>query len=194
MADTHLTPKQAQFVIEYLIDLNATQAAIRAGYSESSAGSIGEENLTKPEIAKEIQYQMDARATRTLITADKVLHEMFGLASVDINECFDDNGDMKPLNQMPLNVRKAISSIEIDAIYEMQDDTSIVSGPKRRRKVEVGQTKKIRFWDKAKNLENLARHLKLLTDKTEHTGPGGVPMAFPEMKIVFVESKEEVNG
>lgn len=68
-----LTAKQKAFVMEYLIDLNATQAAIRAGYSQASAYSIGEENLKKPEIAAAVQTAMDERAKRTRITQDYVL-------------------------------------------------------------------------------------------------------------------------
>lgn len=68
-----LTPKQAAFVREYLIDLNATQAAIRAGYSAKTARQIGEENLSKPDIAKYVQAAMDARAQKTGITAEYVL-------------------------------------------------------------------------------------------------------------------------
>lgn len=68
-----LTAKQNLFVKEYLVDLNATQAAIRAGYSEKTAHDIGCENLKKPNIAKAIQEAMDARSQRTEITADYVL-------------------------------------------------------------------------------------------------------------------------
>lgn len=69
----NLTPKQQRFVEEYLIDLNATQAAIRAGYSERTAKSIGQENLTKPDIQKAIEEAQNKRAERTEITQDYVL-------------------------------------------------------------------------------------------------------------------------
>lgn len=72
-ATPKLTPKQLLFCKEYLIDLNATQAAIRAGYSEKTAYSIGEENLKKPDLAKFIQDQMDKRAKKVDITAEYVL-------------------------------------------------------------------------------------------------------------------------
>lgn len=71
-----LTEKQALFVQEYLVDLNATQAAIRAGYSENTAYSIGNENLKKPEIAEKIRELMAEREERTNITQDKVLDEL----------------------------------------------------------------------------------------------------------------------
>lgn len=68
-----LTLKQQIFIKEYLIDLNATQAAIRAGYSEKTAQVIGAENLTKPIIADAIKAEIDKRSERTEITADYVL-------------------------------------------------------------------------------------------------------------------------
>lgn len=68
-----LTDKQQRFVEEYLIDLNATQAAIRAGYSENTARAIGAENLTKPDIAAAIAALKADRSERTEVSADYVL-------------------------------------------------------------------------------------------------------------------------
>lgn len=70
------TPKQIMFINEYMVDLNGTQAAIRAGYSEDTAGSIAEENLKKPEIRKEVDKRMDERVARLGITADNVLADI----------------------------------------------------------------------------------------------------------------------
>lgn len=93
-----LTPKQDMFVREYLIDLNATQAAIRAGYSPKTAYSIGEENLKKPEIAKAIQLGMDKRAEKAIITADEVLSNIRRLAQKA--EDMDDNGNALRANEL----------------------------------------------------------------------------------------------
>lgn len=71
-----LTSKQQRFVEEYLIDLNGTQAAIRAGYSKKTAAEIGAENLKKPQIAAAVQAEMDGRSRRTEITADYVLESI----------------------------------------------------------------------------------------------------------------------
>jgi len=68
-----LTPKQSLFVKEYLVDLNATQAAIRAGYSENTARAIGAENLTKPDIAAALSLAINARAAKVDISAEYVL-------------------------------------------------------------------------------------------------------------------------
>ena len=87
-----LTPKQQRFAEEYLIDLNATQAAIRAGYSEKSAYSIGQENLNKPEVAAFLETAMNERAERTAITADYVLE---GIKSVT-ERCAKEGEEFNP--------------------------------------------------------------------------------------------------
>lgn len=81
-----LRGKQQRFVDEYLIDRNATQAAIRAGYSAKTAGSIGDENLKKPEIKKAIEAGEAELAERNKITQDKVLNLLWDMATADPNE------------------------------------------------------------------------------------------------------------
>ena len=81
MADD-LTPKQAAFVQEYIVDLNATKAAIRAGYSEKTAAAIGHENLTKPNIAEAIEKAQADRFERVEVTQDYVLESI-----VEVMEC-----------------------------------------------------------------------------------------------------------
>lgn len=154
-----LTAKQRAFCQEYLVDLNATQAAIRAGYSEASATEIGFENLSKPHIHREVQRMMNERAERVEVTADMVLRELIGIATVDLSEAFDEFGVLKPIKDIPKNVRKAIAGIETLQIGD-----------------GAGQVKKVRFWDKNKSLEMLGRHLKLFVDKIEHTGANGTPL------------------
>jgi len=84
-----LTEKAQRFVDEYIIDLNGTQAAIRAGYSTRSARAIAAENLTKPSIVAAIQAAMDSRAERTQITADQVLRRWRDIAFADANELIE---------------------------------------------------------------------------------------------------------
>ena len=85
-APAALEPRQERFVLEYLIDLNATQAAIRAGYSEKTARAIGCENLTKPDIQAAISQAQKERAERTAISADKALREAWNVATADARE------------------------------------------------------------------------------------------------------------
>ena len=102
-----LTERQARFVAEYLVDLNATEAAKRAGYSEKTAYSIGFENLRKPEIQDAIQTAMAQREKRTAITQDRVLQELARVAFANGTdfarvvvreepvEVVDEEGDLK---------------------------------------------------------------------------------------------------
>jgi phage terminase small subunit len=86
VAKDKLTPKQEMFVKEYLVDLNATQAAIRAGYNKKTAKEIGAENLTKPNIKAEIDKAILKRSERTEIKADDVLRHWHDIATADPNE------------------------------------------------------------------------------------------------------------
>ncbi|HAV3526697.1 terminase small subunit [Acinetobacter baumannii] len=81
-----LRGKQQRFVDEYLIDRNATQAAIRAGYSAKTAYSIGEQNLKKLEVKKAIEESEKELAERNKITQDKVLNRLWEMATADPNE------------------------------------------------------------------------------------------------------------
>jgi phage terminase small subunit len=112
-----LTPKQERFVAEYLIDLNATQAAIRAGYSEKTAAAIGAENLRKPLIAAAIAKRQAKVADKLEITAEKVLEELALLAfydPADVAMCVDENGEPveikgpRDIAKLPKHIRKAI--------------------------------------------------------------------------------------
>ena len=76
MKNQKLTEKQKNFCREYLVDLNATQAAIRAGYSKKTAGEMGHETLKKPQIQKQLQKTMNKRAEKTEITAEMVLKDI----------------------------------------------------------------------------------------------------------------------
>lgn len=154
----NLTPKQQRFVEEYLIDLNATQAAIRAGYSEKTAAVIGAENLIKPNIQKAIEEAQNKRAEQTQIDAAYVLKRLVEIDQMDVLDIMDDNGNVKPIKDWPKIWRQYISNIETISM----DDGE-------------GWLKKIKWPDKTKNLELLGKHVSVgaFKDKIEHTGPNG---------------------
>ena len=105
---TGLTPKQTRFVQEYLLDLNATQAAIRAGYSVKTAGSVGHEILKKPEIQAAIHAAMKARSERTEIDADWVLKRLARDATADLADLYTDTGVLKPVHEWPMAWRTGL--------------------------------------------------------------------------------------
>lgn len=95
MAQRKLSAKQQCFVDEYLIDLNATQAAIRAGYSPKTATAIASENLSKPSISAAIACAMAERSKRTGITQDRILEELAKVAFIKLTDIVDDTGKIK---------------------------------------------------------------------------------------------------
>ncbi len=151
----NLTPKQQRFVEEYLIDLNATQAAIRAGYSEKTANEIGAENLAKPSIAKAIQDALKERSERVQIDADYVLKRLVEIDQMDVLDIMDEKLNMKPLDEWPPIWRQYVNSIENMEITD-----------------SAGWMRKIKWPDKVKNLELLGKHIAVgaFKDKVEHSG------------------------
>ena len=179
-----LTPIQRLFVHEYLVDLNATQAAIRAGYSEDTARQIGSENLSKPYIKQAIQEQMDARASKIEITAEKVLESIYRIANVDIGDAYDDAGYLLPIKEMPESIRKSISSIKVFEEFEGKGEA----------RLKVGEVREVKFWDKTKSLELLGRHLRLFIDKVEHSSDKENPLKINLTKEDMLELLKIARG
>lgn len=153
-----MTPKQERFVAEYLIDLNATQAAIRAGYSSKTAASIGEELLRKPEIGQAVEAGRAKLMAKTNITAERVLQEMGRLAFSDVRNLFNADGSLKPLHTLTPEDSACIAGLEVIIKNAEAGDG------------HMDKVHKIKVWDKSKNLENLAKHLGLFVAKVEHSG------------------------
>ncbi len=180
-----MTQKQRAFVREYLVDLNATQAALRAGYSKKTAGAIGTENLRKPIIEEEIKKAIDERAKRVQISADQVLAELAALATSDImrNYVLDpDTGEVTLTDAAPRSATRAVSSVEIST-YTSEDGSGRV------------QTK-LKLWDKPRALQLLARHLGLLieaprSDVTIHQYMAVKPGGDEPRELSSDEEKEE---
>lgn len=157
-----LTPKQDRFVQEYLIDLNATQAAIRAGYSARTAEWQGPQLLGKPHVAKAIQASMRRREARTEITQDRVLKEVARLAFLDIRKAFDADGNLKPLHELDDDTAAAIAGMDVTEMKGMDGSLSVL--------------KKVKLSDKKGALELLMRHMGMLNDKVKLQGDAENPL------------------
>lgn len=152
--------KRASFVREYLIDCNATQAAIRAGYSAKTAKQIGSRLLTNVDVMTEINKAKVQRAERVEVTADLVLAELLKIARVDLSQLYDEHGNLKDIHSIPEDARRAIAGIEVDEIWEGRGEN----------REQTGVTRKVKLWDKPRALELLGKHLKLFTEVHEHRG------------------------
>ena len=162
MFEIALTPKQGNFVNEYLIDFNGTQAAIRAGYSENTAQQIASENLSKPLIQQAIHKAMVERQERVGVDADYVLRRLVEIDQMDVLDIMDDDYSFKPIGDWPKIWRQYVSNIEnIEEFDGFGDD-----------RTQSGWLKKIKWPDKVKNLELLGKHVAVgaFKDKIEHTG------------------------
>lgn len=140
-----LTEKQQRFVEEYLIDFNATQAAIRAGYSQKTAGAVGHENLKKPEIVQALNIAKRERCERTKIDADYVLARLVAIDQMDVVDIIDTDGSLLPVTLWPKVWRTTLSGMDVLTLGDKADAQCIL--------------KKIKWPDKIKNLELLGKHV-----------------------------------
>lgn len=163
-----LTPKQQAFVDEYLIDLNATQAALRAGYSERTAYSQGQRLLKHVEVQQAIQQAQQERKQRTQVDADRVLLELSRIAFSDVMEHYeaDEFGRLSLTDTAPSGASAAVASIKrkTRTFTTKEGDTTTT------HEVEY------KVWDKNTALANLGKHLGLFVERHEVTGKDGEPL------------------
>lgn len=176
-----LTPKQRRFVEEYLIDLNATQAAIRAGYSHKTARQIGEQNLSKLDIANAISEAKQKRSIRTEITQDMVLKELAKIGFSDIRKVirWGNTTVRKAINAEGEEVEETYHGIALIDSSEIDDETAAAIA-------EVSEGRdglKVKLHDKKSALVDIGRHLGMFTDRIDHTSSDGSmsPKSFSEM-------------
>lgn len=166
-----LAPKQELFVQEYLVDLNATQAAIRAGYSQKTAEVLGYQLLQKPLVAAAITEAKAKRAERLEITADRVLQELAKIAFTDHVQVVEQDPEtgqakLKPLSEIPSGIISEISE--------------------RNGKLVV------KLWDKGQALNMLGKHLGLFDDKTPPPPPATVNVHLNLQDLVREEVRRAV--
>lgn len=166
-----LVPRQAAFVREYPIDFNATQAAIRAGYSPASASTTGHELLKNPKIQALIQEYQKKKAEEAGITVSRVLGEIERLAFGSIRDFYDTNGKLLPIHRLPPAVAARISSVE----------TTVVKKDNGEEETVTEYLVKIRQWDKLQALTLAGKHLNMWNEKADSDGTvkvivqGGLP-------------------
>jgi len=174
-----LTAKRARFVDEYLIDLNATQAAIRAGYSAKTAGQIGDELLKKPEIIAALQSAMKARSVRTEITQDRVIAELAKIGFADIRKAVRWGEGIVVRNEF--GTPEVVNDVALIGSEQIDDDTAAAIA----EICQTAQGVKIKLHDKRAALIDIGRHIGMFRDKIELTGKDGEPL---QQTIVILPS------
>lgn len=151
-----LTPKQQRFVEEYLVDLNATQAAIRAGYSAATAQEQGSRLLSNAMVADAVSALKAERSEKTGINAEWLLKRLADEALADVNDLYDENGRIKPVKEWPLIWRQGlVAGLEVETLGE-----------------GAGHLTKVKLSDRIKRLELIGRHIDVqaFKDKVEQSG------------------------
>lgn len=166
-----LTPKQIRFVDEYLVDFNATQAAIRAGYKAKTAHVIGAENLRKPKIAEEIARRQKDLQKRTEVSQDRVVKELARIAFANIADYL----------HVETQTRTKDDGTEVTYQTVMFNETQELSADQRAALAVVKQSVngfELKLHDKIKALELLGRHIGMFNDKLSLSGTDGGPLTF----------------
>jgi len=151
-----LTARQERFVQEYLIDLNATQSAIRAGYSPNTANEQGSRLLTYVSVRSAIEEAKKKRQERVEITQDRVLQELARIAFFDLRKLYREDGSLKPVSELDDDSAAVLASIEVvESNRGGQDGESSA----------LEYVKKAKVFDKGTALTLAMRHLGMLNDK-----------------------------
>jgi phage terminase small subunit len=168
-----LTPKQQRFVDEYLIDLNATQAAIRSGYSEKTAAEQSSRLLSKAKIAEAVAARQAAIAGTLGVTQERIVSELAKIAFADIRKAV--SWGRSPIDGTSENASPnglGIYPVELVPSDKIDDDTAAAVS-----EVSLTQTGiKIKMHDKKSALVDLGKHLGMFKERVEHSGPNGSPL------------------
>jgi len=153
-----LTPKQQRFVAEYLVDLNATQAAIRAGYSPKTANEQGARLLAKASVTEAVQAGTAKQLQKLELTAEMVKARLATLAFQDVRKLFDEQGNLKPLHTLDDQAAAMVAGLEV-----VKKNVAAGDGV-------VDTVHKVKIVDPVKPLEMLAKHFGVLIERVEHEG------------------------
>lgn len=162
-----LTTKQEMFVQEYLIDLNATQAAIRAGYSQRTAGEIGRQLLAKTGVAARVREAKEERIDRIQIKQDEVLSELLILLKSSVEHyTYTEDGTLALKEGAPQDALRAVSGVKrrVKRYIEGKGENA--------EPVEVEEVE-YRLWDKPACVNMAGKHLGLFPNRLQHEGKDG---------------------
>ncbi|CNJ37952.1 terminase small subunit [Yersinia rohdei] len=183
-----LTDKQELFAREYLKDLNATQAAIRAGYSEKTANEQASRLLANVNIQSFVAGLKAERVEQVGIDAAYVLRRLVEIDQMDVLDIMTDEMSLKPVSEWPASWRRYLSGFDLAEMFEGRGEDREM----------VGILKKIKWPDKVKNLELLGKHVDVQAFKenvkNEHSGPNGGPIQYTDLSEEELEDRLKELG
>lgn len=144
-----ITEKQKRFADEYLIDLNGTQAAIRAGYSPKTANEQASRLLANVNVQEYIQEQRGKLADKLDLSKERVLAEYAKIGFADVRRLFTDTGSLVPIPEIDDETAAAVASIEIEDLFAGFGE----------ERMQIGYTKKVKFSDKKSALDSICKVL-----------------------------------
>jgi phage terminase small subunit len=172
-----MNARQTRFVAEYRKDLNATQAAIRAGYSKKTAASLGERLLRHVEIAAAVRANTAKQLEQADLSATRTLEEMRRISISNVQDLFDEHGDLKPLHTLSREAAACIASLEV-----IMKNATAGDG-------KIDRVLKIKIWDKPRVLEMLGKHFALLTERVKLEGDEALIDALKQGRLRAAEKK-----
>jgi phage terminase small subunit len=164
-----LTPKQERFVQEYLVDLDATKAAIRAGYSEKTAAAIGYENLRKPHVNEAVEKAKAERSERTLVTVDQVVEELAKIGFSNMTRVASwgpDGSSLKGSSEISEGDARCVSEVSVNTTVRTDKYGDVTETVNAR----------VKLHDKLSALKMLGQHLGMFVERKEVTGKDGGPV------------------
>ena len=157
--------KHELFCREYIIDLNGTQAAIRADFSEKTANRIASRLLSRVDIQGRIAELRSSRIEEVRIDANYVLKRLIEIDQMDVLDILDEKMAFRPISEWPKVWRQYLSGVDVSELFEGAGD----------EREMVGVLKKIKWPDKVKNLELLGKHVRVgaFKEQLDHTSSDG---------------------
>lgn len=173
-----LSHRHQRFVDEYIVDLNGTEAAIRAGYSAKSARAQASQLLALPDVQAAVTEAQASRRERTKIDADWVLRRLADEADADLADLYDENGALKPVKDWPTIWRKGlVAGVEVEEL--------------REEGAAVGFVRKVKLSDRIKRIELIGKHVgvQAFREQLGLSDPKGGPVQIEMIRRVIVDPK-----
>lgn len=166
-----LTPRQERFVEEYLVDLNGTQAAIRAGYSARTANEQSTRLLANVHVAEAVARAKAERSARLGLHADRVLLELAAIGFARM----PDYAEWGTGSQMRLKRSGELTDMQSAAVAQIVETEKFIKSTGEDEQL-MSRERSIKLHDKLGALKLLGNHIGMFSEKHEHSGPGGEPV------------------